>query len=78
MGKIERRVLMAAMLGALAMLGVVGFTRHEPDPAPLQRAVPVAVGSHDRVTASAETVVWQAKTELARSAADPGGGFRRS
>lgn len=78
MGKIERRVLGAALLGALAMLGAVGFTRHEPDPAPAQRAVPVVVGSHDRVTGTAETAVWQAKIELTRSAPNPGGGLRRS
>ena len=29
MGKIERRVLAAALLGAVAMFGVVGFTRGE-------------------------------------------------
>jgi hypothetical protein len=78
MGKIEQRVLGAALLGALAMLGVVGFTRHEPAPVPAQRAVPVAVDSHDRVTSSAETAVWQAKFELTRSAPNPGGGVRRS
>lgn len=78
MGKIERRVLGAALLGALAMLGVVGFTRHAPDPAPVQRAIPVAVSSHDRVTGTAETAVWQAKIELARVVSDPGGGVRRS
>lgn len=78
MGKIERRVLGAALLGALAMLGVVGFTRHEPAPAPAQRATPVAVDSHDRVTVNTETLVWQAKFDLARSAPNSGGGIRRS
>jgi len=78
MGKIERRVLGAALLGALAMLGIVGFTRHEPAPAPVQRAVPVAVDSHDRVTVTTETAVWQAKFELIRSAPNPGDGAWRS
>jgi len=78
MGKIEQRVLGAALLGALAMLGVVGFTRHEPAPAPVQRAIPVAVDSHDRVTITAETAVWQAKFELTHAAPRSGGGIRRS
>jgi hypothetical protein len=34
MGKIERRVLAAALLGAVAMFGVVGFTRGEGSRSP--------------------------------------------
>ncbi|WP_410563172.1 hypothetical protein [Amycolatopsis sp. cmx-4-61] len=59
MGRIERRVLVAALLGAVAMFGAVGFTRGEPAESPAQ-GVPVAVDSHYRVTSwvgtSAEVV----------------------
>jgi hypothetical protein len=62
MGKSERRVLAAALLGAVAMFGVVGFTRGEQAAAPAQ-GVPVTVDSHYRVTSwtgtAAETVVPQ-------------------
>jgi hypothetical protein len=49
MVKIERRVLTAALLGAVAMFGVVGFARGEGSVAPAQ-GVPVAADSHYRVT----------------------------
>ncbi|UOZ08800.1 hypothetical protein [Amycolatopsis sp. WQ 127309] len=62
MGKIERRVLAAALLGAVAMFGVVGFTRGENAETPAQ-GVPVTVDSHYRVTSwdgtAAETVALQ-------------------
>jgi hypothetical protein len=60
MGKIERRVLAAALLGAVAMFGVVGFTRGGQAETPAA-GVPVAVDSHYRVTSwtgtATETVV---------------------
>lgn len=69
MGKIERRVLAAALLGALAMFGVVGFTRGEGTAAPAQ-GVPVAVDSHYRVTSwvgtPAEVVVRQGNSDFSR------------
>lgn len=81
MGKIERRVLTAAMLGALAMLGFVGYTRQDPAPVP-QRAVPVVVDSHHRVTpwsaADVEPVVLQGNSGTAASAPTSGGGVRHS
>jgi hypothetical protein len=49
MGKIERRVLAAALLGAVAMFGVVGFTRGEQAGTPAA-GVPVTADSHYRVT----------------------------
>jgi hypothetical protein len=49
MVKIERRVLAAALLGAVAMFGVVAFMRGEESAAPAQ-GVPVAADSHYRVT----------------------------
>jgi hypothetical protein len=62
MGRIERRVLGAALLGAVAMFGVVGFTRGEQAATPAQ-GVPVTVDSHYRVTSwdgtAAGTVVLQ-------------------
>ncbi|WP_410628089.1 hypothetical protein [Amycolatopsis sp. cmx-8-4] len=62
MGKIEQRVLAAALLGAVAMFGVVGFTRGENAETPAQ-GVPVTVDSHYRVTSwdgtAAETVALQ-------------------
>jgi uncharacterized membrane protein len=42
MGKIERRVLAAALAGAITMFGVVGFLRSEPETTPAQ-SVPVSV-----------------------------------
>ena len=67
MGKIERRVLAAALLGAVAMFGVVGFTRGEASTAPAQ-GVPVAVDSHYRVTSwvgtPAEVVAQQGKPDF--------------
>ncbi|MEV6619358.1 hypothetical protein AB0M83_00930 [Amycolatopsis sp. NPDC051106] len=67
MGKIERRVLAAALLGAVAMFGVVGFTRGEGSTAPAQ-GVPVAVDSHYRVTSwvgtPAEVVVQQGNPDF--------------
>ena len=67
MGKIERRVLAAALLGAFAMLGVVGFTRGEESAAPAQ-GVPVAADSHYRVTSwvgtPAEVVVRQGNPDF--------------
>ena len=42
MGRIERRVLAAALLGAVAMFGVVGFARGEGTATPAL-GVPVAV-----------------------------------
>lgn len=62
MGKIERRVLVAALLGAVAMFGVVGFTRGEEAAAPAL-GVPVAADPHHRViswvSAPVEVVVQQ-------------------
>ena len=67
MGKIERRVLAAALLGAFAMFGVVGFTRGEESAAPAQ-GVPVAADSHYRVTSwvgtPAEVVVQQGNSDF--------------
>jgi hypothetical protein len=62
MGKIERRVLAAALLGAVAMFGVVGLTRSGQAETPAA-GVPVTAGSHYRVTSwtgtGTETVVLQ-------------------
>ncbi|RSD19911.1 hypothetical protein [Amycolatopsis eburnea] len=67
MGKIERRVLAAALLGAIAMFGVVGFARVGSAAAPAQ-GVPVAVDSHYRVTSwvgtPAEVVVRQGNSDF--------------
>lgn len=67
MGKIERRVLAAALLGAVAMFGVVAFTRGEGSVAPAQ-GVPVAADSHYRVTSwvgtPAEVVVQQGNPDF--------------
>lgn len=67
MGKIERRVLAAALLGAVAMFGVVGFTRGEEPAAPAQ-GVPVATDSHYRViswtSTPAEVVVSQGDSDF--------------
>ncbi|WIY04633.1 hypothetical protein QRX60_12570 [Amycolatopsis mongoliensis] len=67
MSKIERRVLAAALLGAVAMFGVVGFARGEESAAPAQ-GVPVAADSHYRVTswvgAPAEVVVQQGNPDF--------------
>jgi hypothetical protein len=70
MGKIERRVLAAALLGAVAMLGVVGFTRGEAAVSPAQ-GVPVTADYHYRVTSwvgtPAEVVVQQGNPDFFRS-----------
>jgi hypothetical protein len=70
MGKIERRVLAAALLGAVAMFGVVGFTRGEAAVSPAQ-GVPVTADSHYRVTSwvgtPAEVVVQQGNPDFFRS-----------
>ncbi|MET8993976.1 hypothetical protein [Amycolatopsis sp. Hca4] len=67
MGRIERRVLVAALLGAVAMFGAVGFTRGEAVETPAQ-GVPVAVDSHYRVTSwvgtPAEVVVQQGSPDF--------------
>ncbi|WP_290050727.1 hypothetical protein [Amycolatopsis solani] len=67
MGKIERRVLAAALLGAMAMFGVVGFARGESAATPAQ-GVPVAADSHYRVTSwvgtPAEVVVRQGNPDF--------------
>lgn len=67
MVKIERRVLTAALLGAIAMFGVVGFARGEESAAPAQ-GVPVAADSHYRVTSwvgtPAEVVVQQGSSDF--------------
>jgi len=67
MGRIERRVLVAALLGAVAMFGAVGFARSEPSETPAQ-GVPVSVDSHYRVTSwvgtPAEVVVQQGKPDF--------------
>jgi hypothetical protein len=67
MGRIERRVLVAALLGAVAMFGAVGFTRGEPSETPAQ-GVPVTADSHYRVTSwvgtPAEVVVQQGNTDF--------------
>ncbi|MEQ0559377.1 hypothetical protein ABJI51_09880 [Amycolatopsis sp. NEAU-NG30] len=54
MGKIERRVLASALLGALAMLGVVGFARVDGGGTPAL-GVPASADSHYRVTSWSET-----------------------
>ena len=67
MGRIERRVLVAALLGAVAMFGAVGFTRGESAETPAQ-GVPVTADSHYRVTSwvgtSAEVVVRQGNPDF--------------
>ncbi len=67
MGRIERRVLVAALLGAIAMFGVVGFARGAPSETPAQ-GVPVTVDSHYRVTSwvgtPAEVVVQQGNPDF--------------
>ncbi|WP_329053761.1 hypothetical protein OG738_12405 [Amycolatopsis sp. NBC_01488] len=67
MRKIERRVLAAALLGAVAMFGIVGVTRGERSAAPAQ-GVPVAADSHYRVTSwvgtPAEVVVQQGNPDF--------------
>ncbi|MEV6449200.1 hypothetical protein [Amycolatopsis sp. NPDC051716] len=67
MGRIERRVLVAALLGAVAMFGAVGFSRGAPAETPAQ-GVPVAVDSHYRVTSwvgtPAEVVVQQGNPDF--------------
>ncbi len=67
MAKIERRVLAAALLGAVATFGVVGFTRGEESAAPAQ-GVPVAADSHYRVTSwagtSTEVLVRQGNSDF--------------
>ncbi|MGW3964623.1 hypothetical protein ACWED2_32750 [Amycolatopsis sp. NPDC005003] len=67
MGRIERRVLVAALLGAIAAFGVVGFTRDEPS-SPSAHGVPVVVDSHYRVTSwggtPAEVVVQQGNSDF--------------
>ena len=67
MGRIERRVLGAALLGAVAMFGVVGFTRGEQAATPAQ-GVPVTVDSHYRVTSwvgtPAEVAVQQGNADF--------------
>jgi hypothetical protein len=55
MGKIERRVLAAALTGAIAMFGVVGFLRSEPETTPAQ-GVPVSV------TAPYQAASWTGAT----------------
>lgn len=70
MGRIERRVLAAALLGAVAMLGVVGFTRGDGTATPAL-GVPVVVDSHYRVTSwvgtPAEVVVQQGNQNFSGS-----------
>ncbi|MEU7788587.1 hypothetical protein [Amycolatopsis sp. NPDC049159] len=67
MGKIERRVLAAALLGAVAMFGVVGFARGGSAVTPAQ-GVPVTADSHYRVTSwvgtPAEVVVRQGNPDF--------------
>ncbi|MGW3996937.1 hypothetical protein [Amycolatopsis sp. NPDC004772] len=67
MGRIERRVLVAALLGALAMFGFAGFTRDAPPETPAQ-GVPVTADSHYRVTSwvgtPAEVVVRQGNSDF--------------
>ncbi|MEV7093967.1 hypothetical protein AB0M80_14140 [Amycolatopsis sp. NPDC051045] len=67
MGRIERRVLVAALLGAVAMFGAVGFARGEPAETPAQ-GVPVTADSHYRVTSwvgvPAEVVVRQGNPDF--------------
>ena len=70
MDKIERRMLAAALLGAVAMFGVVGFTRGEAAVSPAQ-GVPITADSHYRVTSwvgtPAEVVVEQGNPDSFRS-----------
>ncbi len=70
MGRIERRVLVAALLGAIAAFGVVGFARGESAETPAQ-GVPVSVDSHYRVTSwvgtPAEVVVQQGNSDSSRA-----------
>ncbi|HKN52510.1 MAG TPA: hypothetical protein VJX66_08420 [Amycolatopsis sp.] len=81
MGKIERRMLVGALLGALAMLGIAGFADSGPVAAP-PHPVPVVVDSHYRVTSwvggTAEVVGAQARTESRFTSPVPVGGLRRS
>jgi len=67
MGRIERRVLVAALLGALATFGAVGFARSEPAETPAQ-GVPVTADYHYRVTSwvgtPAEFVVQQGNPDF--------------
>ncbi|MDQ7809872.1 hypothetical protein Q5425_39625 [Amycolatopsis sp. A133] len=67
MGRIERRVLVAALLGAVAMFGVVGFARGGPAETPAQ-GVPVTADYHYRVTSwigtPAEVVVQQGNPDF--------------
>ncbi|MFB9684593.1 hypothetical protein [Amycolatopsis plumensis] len=49
MGRIERRVLVAALLGAVTMFGAVGFARGGASETPAQ-GVPVPADYHYRVT----------------------------
>ncbi|MGV9362823.1 hypothetical protein [Amycolatopsis sp. NPDC003731] len=67
MGRIERRVLVAALLGALAMFGFAGFTRDAQPETPAQ-GVPVTADSHYRVTSwvgtPAEVVVRQGNPDF--------------
>jgi hypothetical protein len=67
MGRIERRVLVAALLGAVAMFGAVGLSRGAPAETPAQ-GVPVAGDSHYRVTSwvgtPAEVVVQQGNSDF--------------
>ncbi|MEV4050963.1 hypothetical protein AB0J55_07215 [Amycolatopsis sp. NPDC049688] len=67
MGRIERRVLVAALLGAIATFGVVGFTRGEAAETPAQ-GVPVSADSHYRVTSwtgePTEVVVQQGNADF--------------
>ncbi|KDN19484.1 hypothetical protein DV20_25305 [Amycolatopsis rifamycinica] len=59
-------MLVAALLGAVAMFGAVGLTRGAPPETPAQ-GVPVTVDSHYRVTSwvgtPAETVVQQGNAD---------------
>jgi hypothetical protein len=67
MGRIERRVLVAALLGAIATFGVVGFARGGSAETPAQ-GVPVPADSHYRVTSwvgtPAEVVVQQGNPDF--------------
>ncbi|MEU0529339.1 hypothetical protein [Amycolatopsis tolypomycina] len=67
MGRIERRVLVAALLGALATFGAVGFARSEPAGVPAQ-GVPVTADYHYRVTSwvgsPTEVVVQQGNPDF--------------
>ena len=70
MGRIERRVLVAALLGAVAAFGAVGFARGGSAETPAQ-GVPVTVDSHYRVTSwvdtPAEVVVRQGNSDFSFS-----------